>query len=124
MIKIMNKDRRQFTRIPFDTQVILHSEGRDIRAQLLDVSMKGALVKIPGEFDGCVGHKVLMILSLNQDDAFRIEMKTDVSHIHGLQLGLKCLGIDVDSATNLRKLIEFNLGEPELLDRELSAMLT
>ncbi len=38
------------------------------------------------------------------------------------ELGLRCEDIDVDSITCLRRLVELNLGEPELLERELSAL--
>ena len=38
------------------------------------------------------------------------------------ELGLRCVDIDLDSITHLRRLVELNLGETELLERELSAL--
>ena len=45
-----------------------------------------------------------------------------VAHEENKELGLKCKDIDVDSITHLRRLIELNLGDPDLLERELSAL--
>jgi len=32
---------------------------------------------------------------------------------------LRCLSIDLDSITHLRRLLELNLGDPQLVEREL-----
>ena len=37
--------------------------------------------------------------------------------------GLHCLAIDIDSVTHLRRLVELNLGDPALLEREVSALV-
>jgi hypothetical protein len=36
---------------------------------------------------------------------------------------MKCLGIDIDSLANLRRLVEFNLGSDDFLGRELHELL-
>jgi hypothetical protein len=51
-------------------------------------------------------------------------METRVTHIEGRYAGLDCHNIDLDSVTHLRRLVEFNLGSEELLERELSALLS
>jgi hypothetical protein len=43
--------------------------------------------------------------------------------VHGSQLGLQCLHIDLDSVTHLRQLIERNSQDPTLLARELSVLV-
>jgi hypothetical protein len=52
-----------------------------------------------------------------------IRMQTVVSHIEGDRLGLRCVSIDLDSISHLRRLIEFNMGEPDLIERELAALI-
>jgi hypothetical protein len=42
-----------------------------------------------------------------------------VVHQDGQHIGIKCRHIDVDSLTRLRRLVELNLGDATLLDREL-----
>ena len=44
--------------------------------------------------------------------------------IEGIYFGLICRNLDIDSATHLRRLVELNLGDPKLLERELSALVT
>ena len=51
-------------------------------------------------------------------------MKARVSHVEWRYAGLRCLAIDLDSVTHLRRFVELNLGNPELLERELSALLS
>jgi hypothetical protein len=50
-------------------------------------------------------------------------MQTRVAHVEGPQAGLLCISIDIDSVTHLRRLLELNLGDPALLERELSALI-
>jgi hypothetical protein len=52
-----------------------------------------------------------------------ITMETRVVHREGDDAGLRCLSIDLDSVTHLRRLVELNLGDPALLDRELSELI-
>jgi hypothetical protein len=51
-------------------------------------------------------------------------MDTAVAHIEGTRVGLRCLHIDLDSITELRRLVELNLGDAAQLDRELHALGT
>ena len=50
-------------------------------------------------------------------------MNVKVAHVEGRYAGLVCEGIDIDSVTHLRRLVELNLGDPDLLDRELSSLI-
>jgi hypothetical protein len=52
-----------------------------------------------------------------------ISMSTTVTHVAGRRVGLRCDNIDLDSVTHLRRLVELNAGDPNLLDRELSALI-
>jgi 7-cyano-7-deazaguanine synthase len=50
-------------------------------------------------------------------------MEARIVHVEGRHVGLLCLSMDLASATHLHRLVELNLGAPELLDRELSALI-
>ncbi|MCP4041018.1 MAG: PilZ domain-containing protein, partial [Gammaproteobacteria bacterium] len=52
-----------------------------------------------------------------------IHMQTTASHEDAERIGFRCCHIDLDSMSHLRRLVELNLGEPELLSRELSALI-
>ena len=62
----------------------------------------------------------MLELLLNQQTIIR--MTVTVMHVHADRIGLHCEHIDIDSVTHLRRLIELNLGDPELLERELSGL--
>ena len=54
----------------------------------------------------------------------QISMETRVAHEQGRYIGLLCLAIDLDSITHLRRLVELNLCDPNLLEREVSVLIS
>lgn len=119
----MYDEKRRFQRIPFSAKADLRGADFHTIGQLQDICMRGALVKLNDEFNGCVGQKLTLTVLLDSATDHSITMKTEVTHIRGKVIGLKSLGIDLESATNLRKLVELNLGDETLLERELSALM-
>ncbi|OQX30357.1 MAG: hypothetical protein B0D96_03170 [Candidatus Sedimenticola endophacoides] len=114
-------ERRNFNRVLFDTPVTLDGGGCGYESTLIDLSLKGALVRLPEQFSATTGSPVELRIGLNEGQ-LTITMQTEVAHATGGTLGLKCLNIDIDSITHLRRLIELNLGDPELLKRDLGAL--
>ena len=51
-----------------------------------------------------------------------IAMSAEIAHLRGLHAGLLCRNIDLDSVTHLRRLIELQLGDPALLERDLGEL--
>jgi hypothetical protein len=49
-------------------------------------------------------------------------MKAVVAHIEKGSAGFRCDKIEAESAVHLRRLVELNLGDEELLHRELAAL--
>ena len=116
--------RRHFTRIPFDTQYQLHTpdQAQQWQGEVADLSLHGALIKCPDNFSAQPGDKLLLNLILGQDDV-SIGMEVHVVHLHDDLIGLECEHIDVESMTHLRKVLELNLGDPNLMEREIPEML-
>ncbi|MDR3300590.1 MAG: PilZ domain-containing protein [Candidatus Accumulibacter sp.] len=118
----MNQERRKYFRITFHTPATLTFPDRTFEVEVLDLSLKGALVVLPAEIT--VTDQALCKLSVPLDETRTgITMKTRVVHLEDRRVGLRCLSIDLDSVTHLRRLVELNLGDPSLLDRELSEFL-
>ena len=115
-------DRRQrrFTRIPFDVPVTLNSAAGSWDAELIDISLHGALIKAPAPMTEATEHQYQ--LSVHLDGGHNICMDVVIAHQRDDELGLRCVDIDLESVTHLRRLIELNLGETELVERELSAL--
>ena len=114
-------EQRRFKRIPFDAKVEMLCAGDHWHSNIIDLSLRGALIKRPDTWEGKAGDACLLKISLGDDEA-QIKMQTSVIHIEGHYIGLNCVGIDIDSITYLRRFVELNLGDPALLNRELGAL--
>lgn len=115
----MNQHRK-FSRLPFKTASTLYFENtaQGIAGNLIDLSFKGALVEAPPEFEGTPGQPVTLKIEL-EDSNVVIEMQAEVAHREAGRIGLHCVSIDLESMTHLRRVMELNLGDPGLLEREL-----
>ena len=113
-------DQRKFTRIPFDVSVSLHFGEEHWESTLVDISLHGALIHTPENFEPVPD--ALYRLDVHLEGGPDIVMDVHVAHQEDENTGLRCDDIDVDSITHLRRLVELNLGDPELMERELSAL--
>ena len=114
-------EQRRFKRIPFDAKAEMLCAGDHWHSNLIDLSLRGALIERPPSWEGKPGDACLLKISLGNDEA-QIKMQTFVTHIEAQRIGLHCINIDIDSITYLRRFVELNLGNPELLNRELNAL--
>jgi hypothetical protein len=114
------KERRKYSRILFDAQVELRQGEISWHSRLLDISLKGLLLQktLPNNFIATNPIDAIIFL----DDETNIAMSVIVAHQEKNQLGLKCITIDIDSVCHLRRLIELNLGDSSILERELSEL--
>lgn len=117
----MTENRRQFVRFPFRTGGRLQLPGCEIPVEVLDLSLKGALVAPAGDFFIAVGSNGSLHFRLGPDDVV-IRMEITVVHSAGSRYGLACREIDLDSVTHLRRLVELNIGDDSTLQRELRAL--
>jgi hypothetical protein len=114
----MDKNRRLFSRIRFNTPGRLFFPGGECSVDVLDLSLKGALVAAEPPPAVHAGERCTLYVSLG-DESQNIRMATRVAHVEGRDIGLACIEIDLDSITHLRRLVELNLGDDSLLHREL-----
>lgn len=114
-------NRRRFWRALFSAPVIVENGDARIAAELVDVSLNGALVEVPPGWEARVGEAVELELPLS--DAVVVRMAAKVAHVAGRRVGMKCEHVDLDSISHLRRLVELNSGDPELLRRELAELI-
>jgi hypothetical protein len=112
---------RRFLRSVFQAPARLTLAGYMREVQVLDVSLKGALVDMGMALPCPVGARGRLRLLLSSTTF--IAMDVGVTRVQGSRLGLQCLHIDLDSVTHLRQLIERNSQDPTLLARELSVLV-
>ncbi|WNV05713.1 PilZ domain-containing protein [Candidatus Methylospira mobilis] len=119
-------NRRHFSRIPFQVDVLLHFHpAQEIQsAHLLDISLKGALVNIIQSIANTSHRGKICSMDLQLDEGEEhIVMEGKVVHQEGQCIGIECQHIDLDGMTNLRRLVALNMGDEKLLERELAEML-
>lgn len=118
-----DQQKRHFTRVPFDADVRLSdAKGNSWQSKMLDVSLKGALIAMPQDWHGEREDEFQLELLLAGDDV-RIDMDVTVAHVEADRVGFFCQHIDIDSISHLHRLIELNLGDEQLLEREMAEML-
>lgn len=114
------QDRRRFQRIAFDAQTELVLGEKVWPVQLHDLSLKGLLVTCPSDWQAPAAEVFLARIRLAED--VLVEMEVAPAHVEGDHLGLVCRKIDLESISHLRRLVELNIGDSELLERELEAL--
>ena len=115
----MPHERRHFVRVSFDARALLTTPNDTFSVHVQDLSLKGALITAPAQAHLQPG---MLTLALTETGN-HIAMSTEVAHVEGLHTGLLCRGIDLDSVTHLRRLIELQLGDPALLERDLAELM-
>lgn len=112
---------RHFSRVPFDAAVQLQLHDRTLHVQLIDIALKGALVKTATLQALVPMESCRLVLPLTEGGE-SIVMAGRIVHLEHQNVGIECQDIDVASLTQLRRLIELNTGDGDLMKRELSQL--
>jgi len=115
-------ERRRFQRIPLERRVIVLDSGRHHLCTLVDISLRGLLLRDCQDWQPRGGEQVSLAIELDEAKTFRITLLGQIVHARDSLLGIRTLKIDLDSGATLRRLIELNLGDEALLQRELQAL--
>ena len=118
-----NTERRRFTRVPFDASVSISNTSGKWTGKLLDISLNGVLVSQPQNWINNKNNEYLIEVNA-ADNVFEIRMEVTVTHKGDQTIGFQCNHIDIDSVSHLRRLVELNVGDEEILNRELSALIS
>jgi hypothetical protein len=117
------QNKRHFTRFKLDGATEVHYLQQVFPAELLDISLKGALITKPTDVQLPLNSVCVLHIMLEDSD-ITINMSGHVAHRLDTQVGICCDHIDLDSITHLRRLIELNLGDESLLEREFHELLS
>lgn len=114
-----NNEKRQFQRVQFEAPVQLEQGQLQWQSEMVDVSLKGILVKDDGTmFDQ--QQLVSICLTLSEDAA--ITMQAAWSHNNNGAHGFRWQQVDIESMIHLRRLLELNSVDGDLLERELGLL--
>ncbi|QXH46248.1 PilZ domain-containing protein [Pseudomonas xanthosomatis] len=115
-------ERRRFQRIAFDAPTELRQGERRWPVTLLDLSLKGLLIKGPEPWEADLSQDFEAIIHLN-DKVTKVKMQVELRHEEATRLGFICLYIDVDSMSHLHRLVELNVGDSTEMMRELRELI-
>jgi hypothetical protein len=117
-----NDNRRRFSRIQFHRSAELVLGTERIAVDVIDVSLNGALLEVARDFAGRRGQPCALNIRLEPSDAW-IRIIGEMAHVEPGRVGVRREEIDLESMAHLRRLVELNLGDPALLDREFDALI-
>jgi len=111
----------EFRHFRFEGTVRIFSGTAMWNSSLIDLSLHGALVERPADWNSAPpGSRYRLDLRL--DGGILISMGATLAEENDQRLCFECSKIDLNSFTQLKRLIEMNLGNVESLNRELSAL--
>ena len=116
-----NEEKRRFTRINFDATVLLTNDGEEWTTELHDISLNGLLTDRPNNWEGVAGERFGLEIIFAESGAL-INGEITVAHVEDGCVGFRIITIDVDSVAHLKRLIELNMADADLLDRELASL--
>lgn len=112
---------RKYSRIQFDADAQIGLAGQRYAARILDISLKGVLLDVPSTMPTPDDQTFVLHIPL-LDQVTSIQMQARLRHQEGQHMGCEWVGIDLDSMTSLRRLLELNLADNSLLERELAQL--
>ncbi|MDH5711621.1 MAG: PilZ domain-containing protein [Gammaproteobacteria bacterium] len=120
-------NKRHFSRISFREPIRIISHGGNSwwTCSLLDISLHGALTSMPEHWRPHIGDdfKLELQLGRDQDEDLLLKMNVRVSHIDKDHVGFEIEDMDLNTADHLRRLVELNLGDEEILQRNIEELI-
>lgn len=110
-------ERRQHPRMPFHAEILMQSGNEEWTCNLLDISLDGMLVEPPQNIKINPNNPCAVALFLSDDVI--INARARIRHTSDDRWGLQYIQIDKDSLRHLRKLLEAQLKNTDLIDRDL-----
>ncbi|OCH12405.1 MULTISPECIES: PilZ domain-containing protein [unclassified Aliivibrio] len=116
-------ERRKFSRVVYQTDVILLHNGTSLHGSLIDLSLHGLLVVLDDDYELKPNTKMNVRFTLNESDIHIIAECELIQRTNNI-LRLCIQHIDIDSISHLKRLIELNVGNSDMLLRQLSELTT
>lgn len=113
-------ERRRFTRIHFDAQTEVCYQGEQQAVQLMDISFNGLLIQSVSPLPVTKGETAEVQIYLGDN---LLKIPVELAHRDNDHYGFRMENLDIDCATHLRRLVELNLGDEKLFERELEHLI-
>ncbi|MEM9101202.1 MAG: PilZ domain-containing protein [Pseudomonadota bacterium] len=123
MSAVVQQEKRHHQRIHFTAEARIVAAHEIWYGELHDISLKGGLFKPESYMEVDIGQRLVLEFKLGEHhDVIRMKSTVANRREDNQLIGLHCECVDLDSAIHLRRLVELNLGDTRLLERELHAL--
>jgi hypothetical protein len=113
-------EKRHFHRVFYNAKANLSSNEQNWDCDVLDLSLNGCLLRFPSPWQESSDN--IYTLRLRLSDALDIKMELKIAHLLENKVGFKCEQMDIDSITQLRRIVELNVGNSEILESALASL--
>lgn len=111
------KNKRQFQRVLFNHDASLTCNEHQWSTNVIDLSLRGLSCTKPKNVIFNINQ--LMTLSIKLSDEQEIVMEAELIHNEEHVLGMRCTRIDINSISELHRLVQLNLADEALLHRDI-----
>lgn len=113
-------EKRRFLRIPLEGEARLAFSGRSQPVELVDLSLRGALVEAERILPAQVNSDCELTLVLDESGP-SIPIECRVTHHEGRRVGIEFVRVDVDAMQHIRRLLELNAGDEDISLEQLAS---
>ena len=116
----MTEEKRQKTRVPFQTQVVIRSGGEEIisEADSRDISLRGMFVRTRQPLSVDTACQVEILLT-GSSSRLSIRVQGRVAREERGGVGIVFDSLDIDSYYHLKNLLLYNAQDPDALEKEI-----
>jgi len=115
-------EKRKYHRISFNVPVILKKNDQQWETEVIDISLKGLLVKNPQKV-AFKNEELISVEFILTDNKTKVSLDATVAHIEDNSIGFNMETISLESFTHLKRILELNSADETLLQRELATLI-
>jgi len=115
-------ERRCFPRLPFHSKAVFSIDGVSQEGTLIDLSLSGALFRAEGEVFAVLDDYCQLDI-LHGAGLCCVRTRGRVAYVQDGLIGLQFKQHEFAVLKELMKIVEMNLGTPDMMQRELGALL-
>lgn len=115
-------EQRNYRRINFRTEADVTLKNSIYRCDLVDLALQGALFRSERELSLPLGSQVPLSIYL-PETSIRMEFIGELIHQNGQFYGFIFTSEEAESMAHLRRLLELNVGDAALTEKEFSNWL-
>lgn len=114
------EDKRHFQRILFNHKATISNHNQEWPINVIDLSLRGLSCTKPKNVIFNINQLLTLSITLSKEQV--IIMEAIIIHSESHSLGMKCTRIDINSISELRRLVQLNLADETLLHRDIEQL--